>query len=172
MTLTAVLPALIIAVIVVVFFKKVAKTQDQHYDERQLVYRAQALRTGYLVSLVGLLLLLYMNDMVEGFTRTIDLSLWIFIVIFASIVAFSVHCIMTESFFSVGMNGTPYILLCLFVCVSNGIIGVSRILDGSLWQDGVVTFSRGSSLVGAVAFLIILLALVVKKQMLKKEERE
>ena len=129
-------------------------------------------KIGYLVTLAGLVLLLLLTEIVDGFSQVATPGFGMFFVIMFGIVVFSVYCIFHDSFFSVGEKGKTYILLCLFVVVANGVSAVGRIVKGTIIEEGKLTFSGTSNLIMATSFLIIVISLVIKNVQDKKEAAE
>jgi hypothetical protein len=51
-------------------------------------------------------------------------------------------------------------------------MGILRILDGSLFENGVITFASGASFICGLSFVIILIALAIKKASMGSEVAE
>ena len=62
--------------------------------------------------------------------------------------------------------------ICVLVIITNGLGAVRHISDGNLIEGGTVTFSNCGGLVCAIGFLIILISLIVKEAMSRKEVGE
>ena len=88
------------------------------------------------------------------------------------IVTFVVYCIFKEAFFQIGQNCTYYIALCAFIGLLNTVMGILRIVDGSFFENGVITFASGASFICGLSFLAILIALVIKKVSMGSEVTE
>ena len=167
----------IAAVIIIIFTililsRKSKSYQEKHFDEMQLSIRAAGYKIGYFVTLAGLLVLIILMDSVEGFSRQVAPSFGMFVVMMTGIVVFVIYCIFKEAFFSIGQNRRSYILLCLLILLVNGTGAVGQ-MKGRIYEDeGVFTFSNSANLVCSLSFLIILICLVIKSVMDRKEVAE
>ena len=88
------------------------------------------------------------------------------------IVTSVVYCIFKGAFFQIGQNGTYYIALCAFIGLLNTGMGILRLVDGSLFENGVITFSSGASFICGLSFVIVLIALAIKKVSIGSEVAE
>ena len=166
------IPVLIVAVLaaLIAFVKSGAK-RTKHYDEMQLKIRADGYRLGYLVTVLAVFAVIFLSEfgVLDGFvspTFAVEAALMLGITVFA------VYCILHDAFFSVGDRGGVYIGLCVLIVLTNGAMAVSRFLDGSILENGIVTFGSGGSTVMTLTFLAVLTALFVKKAQLKREAEE
>lgn len=163
---------LAVAIAVALLIRKRVAKQNTHYDEMQLQIRADGYRLGFfsLIAAVFILIFLYSFD---GLGNIIEPSLSMFIAVMISIVVFTVYCIGKGAFLQIDADGKSYSALLLVIILLNGALGIWRIVDGTLWVDGVMRFtSGGSNIVIAVGFLIVLVALMVDKSRRKNEVTE
>ena len=109
---------------------------------------------------------------IESFGKVISPSFCMMAVGLTGIVAFTVYCIFKDAFYSIGQNRKGYISLCVLVIIANGIGAIGRIREGTLIEDGVVTFSSCGGLLCAAGFLVILISLLIKEVSDKKEVYE
>ncbi len=163
-----------IAVIIIIVLIRVLKRdayKNNHYDERQLILRANGYKAGFLVTVIGILILILWIEGAEdyGFRSWIEPGFGMFAVLMIGIITFTVYCIVKEAFFAIGQKGNAYIVLCLVVSVLNAIPAAIRIVNGTIWDNGKISFESGSNLICAVSFLIIVVALLAKKIQTGKE---
>ncbi len=156
--------------VLLIWLIKRKSAQSQHYDEMQLKIRADGYRLGFFVTLFLIVAAILAVEC--GLDQYIASSLVMFTALMAGIVSFAVYCVMKEAFFSIGDKGGFYIVICLIIVLLDGGLSVSRIVDGSFWEGGAVSFPHGAGLVCALAFLVLLVALLIKKLQLRKEDAE
>ncbi len=144
--------------------------KKQHYDEMQLKIRADGYRLGYFVTIALLLVLLPVLD--SDLIQFISPSFAVYVVMMVGIVSSVVYCIFKGAFFQIGQNGTYYIVFCAFIGLLNTGMGILRIADGSLYENGVITFASGASFICGLSFVVVLAALVIKKISMGSEVSE
>ena len=161
--ITGMIAAIVIIVLIRVIRRDAVK--NQHYDERQIILRANGYKAGFMVTIIGILILILWIEGTEdyGLRNWIEPGFGMFAVMMTGIVTFTVYCIVKEAFFAIGQKGNAYIVICLAVSVLNAIPAVIRIGNGTIWDDGKISFQSGSNLICAVSFLIIVAVLLVKK---------
>ena len=165
-------PILLVAVLcAVIALVSSGARRTKHYDEMQLKIRADGYRLGYTVTLIALFAAIFLGEfgvldgvMTQAFADYAALML--------GIAVFAVYCIWHEAFFSVSDKSGAYIVLCVLIVLLDGFSAVSRIMDGSVRENGVVTFESGNSTLMTLLFLAILIALLVKRAQLKREDEE
>ena len=163
----------ILIVGVIMFMANKGSTgKDTHYDEMQLKIRATGYKLGFFVTLIGLYVFGFMIELIESFGKVISPSFCMMAAGFIGIVTFAVYCIIMDAFYSIGQNRKGYIFLCVLVILVNGIGTISHIIEGTLIEDGMVTFSNCGGLLGAAGFLVILISLLIKEVSGKKEVDE
>ena len=134
---------------------------SKHYDERQLVLRANGTKIGYYVTLIAETLVLMLTEF--GIIPLTSVTLAVFVALMAGVVTFAVYCIVKDVFFSIGEKGNYYILMCGVITLADGAAAVSSIVSGTILIDGVPTFFSCNALVLTLVFLVILVALLVRK---------
>ena len=91
----------------------------------------------------------------------------------AGLVTFAVQCILNDAFFGLEDASKGYMALIIAIVASNLLLGILRIIDGSLWVNGVFKFTKGgSNLIMASGFAIVLVALLIKRARGKNEVPE
>ncbi len=160
--------AVMIAMIAVI---KKGRIRTRHYDEIQLKIRADAYQLGYLVTLLSTLAVIFLADF-GALEHVADTVFAVFAALILGLTVFAVYCIMHEAFFSVGDRNGTYIGLVVVTVVLDGFVSVSRFIDGSILENGIVTFQSGSSTVMTLMFLAVLTALLVKRAQQKREAEE
>ena len=96
-------------------------------------------------------------------------ELAIFVIILAGVMVYALYCIKNDSYFGVGTDTRTYRAVMWVVIVSNAISGFSNLKDGAM-VNGKLAFGPCASLLFCLAFVIIMIALYVKKYRLDKEE--
>ena len=140
----------------------------KHYDERQLVLRANGTRIGFFVTMIAEMLVLMLTEF-EVIPLT-SVTLAVFVALMVGAVTFAVYCIVKDVFFSIGDKGRSYRILCAVIVLLDGAAAVSRFADGTILKDGVPTFESCNTLVLALSFLVILVALLVRKNSGEEDE--
>ena len=151
----------IAAAIAAVILLRKERGGSKHYDERQLVLRANGTKIGFYVTLIAEMLVLMLAEF--GAIPLLSVTLAVFVALMIGVVTFAVYCIGKDVFFSLGDKGRGYCILCAVIVLLDGSLAVSRIVDGTILENGVPTFSSCNSLVMALAFLVILIALLIRK---------
>lgn len=170
-----IMPIVIVILIVgtIMFLvNKNSTRRDTHYDEMQLKIRATGYKIGFFVTLIGIFIFGFLIEIVPNFGSIISPSFCMMAVGFVGIVTFAVYCIFKDVFYAIGQNRKGYILICILVIVANGIGAVGHIMDGDLLENGRVTFSACGGLLCAAGFFVILISLIVKETMDRKEVDE
>lgn len=158
--------ALIIFALIWKFSKKSMKGQ---FDERQELVRGR----GYKYACFTLLGLLTLDLLLESYgtfeTLPVSRALALFFIILAGVMVYALYCIKNDSYFGVGTDTRTYRAVMWVVIVSNAISGFSNLKDGAM-VNGKLAFGPCASLLFCLAFVIIMIALYVKKYRLDKEE--
>ncbi len=143
--------------------------RNKHYDERQLLLRANGYRIGFFVTSFALLVLILLTE--AGVSLKVSTGLAMFIVLMMGIVTFAVYCIMRDVYFSVGESSKRYILFWTIIVVINAIPVTQRLIDGTFLENGILSFSGGgANFVCELSFLIVLVAIIVRKLQPEKED--
>ena len=163
MKLTEMLLWLFVVVVCVALFVVLRKGRGEHreYDERQLALRAEGYRRGFFVTIFLEMLVLFLLEM--KIIPAPCATLAIYAALLAGIVTFAVFCIVKDVFFHVGEKGNYYLVVCGIIVLMDGAAAVSRIVDGSVLENGLPTFDGCNALLLTLVFLTILIALLVRK---------
>ena len=145
---------------------------NSHYDEMQLKIRATGYKIGFFVTLIGLFVFGFLIECVPNISKVISPAFCMMSVGLIGIFTFAVYCIFNDAFYSIGQSRKRYMYICVLVIITNGLGAVRHISDGNLIEGGTVTFSNCGGLVCAIGFLIILISLIVKEAMSRKEVGE
>lgn len=163
---TGLFAVLVIAAVVWLIWRKEAPACT--YDERQLVLRGNGTRISFFVTLIAEALVLMFTEL--GVVPLESATLAVFAALMVGVVTFAVYCIRKDVFFRIGQNETRYMALCGVIVVLDGIVAGTRIADGSLLENGVPTFDGCNALVMALSFLVILVALFLRKRAGEEDE--
>ena len=167
--LEAVIWIVVIAVIIAaVAILRKQRGGDKRYDERQMTLRAAGSRLAFFVTLIAGVVVLFLAEM--EILPAAAFTLALFVALMAGIVTFAVFCIVHEVFFSLGDKGNYYRVLFGVIVLIDGFAAVTRIADGTILENGVPTFAGCSSLVMTLAFLVIFIALLVRRDRGEEDE--
>ena len=144
--------------------------QNNHYDEMQLSIRLKGYKIGFFVTLTGLFILIFLMECSNVFESKVSASFALGLVGFAGIVTFAVYCILKDAFYSIGQNRRSYMILCLIVILSNGIGMIGSVREWMDSEDKALTFVNSANLLCGVSFLIILIALIAKDNIDRRDE--
>ena len=144
------------------------KAMKGQFDERQELVRGR----GYKYACFTLLGLITADLLAESFgvfeTLPVTRDLVLFAIILAGVMVYALYCIKNDSYFGVGTDTRTYRAVMWVVIVSNAISGFSNLRDGAM-VDGKLAFGPCASLLFVIAFVIIMIALYVKKYRADKE---
>ncbi len=154
----------------IIFVVKDSTRKDSHFDEMQLKIRATGYKIGFYVTLIGVFIFGYLFEVNPGFNKVLSPSFCMMAAGLVGIFSFAVYCIFKDAFYSIGQNRKVYIWICVLVIFTNSLGAIRHISDGTFIEDGIVSFSNCGGLLCATGFLVILISLIVKERVSKKEE--
>lgn len=145
-----------------------SRGEHREYDERQLALRAEGYRRGFFVTLAAgaAALVLLEAELIPASCATLAL----YSALIAGILTFAVFCIVKDVFFHIGEKGTYYMVMCGVIVLMDGASVVSEIVHGTILENGVPTFTSCNSLMLALVFLVILVALLVRRSRGESDE--
>ena len=155
---------LMAATFTIAFLSKNSKLRTQHFDEMQLLIRATAYRNAFFTVLGVLAVLMVLSSDIFGLDRIFDTATQMCTALMAGITVFAVYCIKKDAFFGIDYDHKGYVYMIFGIGVFNLVMGIWRLIDGTIRVDGVITFTHGASnLIIGVGFFIVLVALLLKK---------
>lgn len=155
---------LLAATLTFAFISKNSKIKTQHYDEMQLLIRAIAYRNAFFTVLGVLAVLMVLSSDIFGLEKIVDTATQMCTALMAGITVFAVYCIKKDAFFGIDYDRKGYVYMIFGVGLFNLVMGVLRVVDGTIRVDGVITFTHGASnLIIGAGFFIVLVALLLKK---------
>ena len=161
-------------VFAIIFLISRKKADALYYDEMQLQIRGDAYKLGFLAVVVLLAVtgLLYDADGLN-ISNYMTTDMLLFLILYAGVTVFAVYSILNNAFFRVLENGNRYLLLCVFLFVSNGASLFQSIRSGRFLEHGVLDFGAGgANLLCVVCFLLISGAIVIRKAGRNEDEDE
>lgn len=164
--------AAIIVIALLVYVIVNAKKKDNHFDEMQLIKRAKGYKIGYFILLIGLTIYAGLSAYDPGLKDRVEPTIAVFIIMMISILIFAIYCIFNEAFFTIGENSKGYSFVCVAMILLNGIGSYRTISEGEFFKDGILTYSGTGNIVITIIFTIILICIVAKSIMNKKEAEE
>ena len=158
-------------VIGLIFRLRRGKKSDRgkvEYDERQLLARGKAYKAGFFVTLLYCLLFAALSVTEIPFFQSVTGML---LGVFLGIAVFAVTAIRNDAYLGLNENKRSFLILGCVVAVADLVIGVCNGLDGTLMENGQLTFDCLNLMVG-VLFTVIVAALLIHDRQVKKEEME
>lgn len=143
-----------IGVVALLFRKKVL---DCTFDERQERARGQAFQYGFF-TLIGAVLVYSLAEQLLG--RWCEPLVGAMLCICAGVGVFAVVCILKDAYLS--LKEKPRTVMTLFVVISaaNLVLGGVYLAEGTLVEDGVLTFRAVNLIAGSTTLLILAVYLV------------
>lgn len=149
-----------------------AKKKDNHFDEMQLIKRAKGYKIGYFILLIGLTAYAGLSAYNPDLKNRVEPTIAVFIIMMISILIFAIYCIFNEAFFTIGENSKGYAMVCVAMILLNGIGGYNSISEGEFLKDGVLGYDGTGNLIVTAVFTVILICIIVKSIMNKREADE
>lgn len=161
--------ALILVVVFFVSLIKIKSSREKEFDERELQIRGNAYRYAYSALIlfhafyVILLLVVGRPMMADGVGSLLS--------IFLSIAVFAVYCIRHDAFKTMRTERgfRAYAFLLAVVVAINGWSGILAIRRGEVISDGLLQVPV-SSICCAVTFLVVLIAMLIRRMQQKTED--
>lgn len=156
-----------IAVVALVIWRLTSKTkQNCEYDERQLLVRGKGFQYGFFT------LMIY--DMFYGAACMVEMPVWcdnmagIFGGIILALLIFGIYCIWNDAYMSLNANRKSIYILFFVGSISNLFAGIFSVLDGSIIEDGKITFHSINLLLG-ILFAVFMIVFWLKN---RRDNRE
>lgn len=132
----------------------------ERYDERQELERGRGFKYAFFTMLSYCLVMLFM-DMV-GLPIAVDTSVLYFCGALLGILVCMVYCIWHESYFALNQNMRTVMIALGLIDLFNFVIGLSHLIDGTLVENGRLTF-RIINLLCAILFFALFLTMLLKR---------
>ena len=167
-----------IGIVIVLGILSIFKRKRCEFDEMQTINRASAYKRAYFTSNI-ILAGVIVYSVVEGKEMSPQMLTGLIMTsVVLSFLVFALHCVVHNSFFSLGKTSKAYCALCLVVGIIQGLNFVSTIKRWSAgteaadnFLDYFMEFSL-TSLLLAIAFITIAVAIAVKMFIDKKASEE
>lgn len=151
---------------IVAIRKKMSSGITEHYDERQMIVRGKAFKLGCMVTIA--LNMIY-GLFLYGLTKEFVAPQFVVIAIaMIGIVVYSVYCIFKDAYVQVGANIKSFLIIDILVVLCNAFSAFINRGQGITYEGFATSFSL--NLLLAITFGIVLVALVAKTVIDKKEE--
>ena len=151
-----------------IVFVKLGRQQDR-YDERQEINRGKAYKSAF--ATVCIWELLYFIAKTNGIPIPADDGLMAIAGVLTSICVYAVLCIFTDAYFPINRSSNAIIALWIVIGIMNIAVGIWNIADGKMITDGRLNV-RASGMLGGIIILIVAIACIVRKIVLKDSETE
>lgn len=132
----------------------------ERYDERQELERGRGFKYAFFTMLVYLLVMVYIDA--AGLSLAADTSLLYCCGILLGILVYMVYCVWHESYFALNQNMRSVMIALGLIGLSNFLIGLINLLDGTLVENGKLTF-RITNLLCSFLFFALFLTMLLKK---------
>ena len=160
---------LLVGLLLVVVILKVTKKDGKikcKYDERQEVVRGRAFKYAFFTLMGCCIFYGVVNSMGERFYM--DPLAGMVFNICVGVTVYASYCIWKESYFSLNENPKRVLIAFGVIGVFNTAMGISHICDGSIMENGMVSF-RCVNLICGIMLFVIMGVIVAKKIALKRE---
>ena len=155
---------ILVAFLVFVFLAKSKVNRMQHFDEMQLLIRAKAYRNAFYTVISGLVVLMFLSTDFFGLDKLVDTPTQMCTVLMVGIMVFAIYCIEKDAFFGIDYDKKGYAYMIFGIGALNLIMGIWRVIDGTIWENGVIKFTHGASnLIMGIGFFVVFVALILKK---------
>ena len=146
-----------------------AKYPKGEYDERQELLRGRAYRHAFLTVLI----LAAIHAMFVSLTERpiMEDGVSAMLLVLVGVAVFAIDCILHDAFFTVKTQPVPYLCLCALCVLANAVGGITNLLEGECFRDGLLTTSCFSLAVGVV-FLAVFVTIILKVYVLREAEDE
>ena len=138
------------------------------FDERQMAVRGRGYMFAfYIIILVMCLMPVVMTDEIQTFLG----DLIYFIPLCVGLPVHVMYCVWKNAYVELNLNVKSWVVLMIFIGIFNLILGVSRIIDGTIIEDGVLQANAINLYLGILVF-VILIELLIKNAIDRKEADE
>jgi hypothetical protein len=146
--------------------------RKQTFDERQLLIRAKAYRIGYISLIVAVIAITFLQTW-EKWTSTVDTPFAMLSALMFSLMVFGVYCVTHDAFFHRTDNPKAYLGICIAVMLLNVLAVIRHVKDnGTLFVGGKLTLSPGGNMLFSGMFLVLVITIVIKMILVKREDEE
>ena len=163
-----IITALVIVIIVWKFNKKNMKGQ---FDERQELVKGKGYKYAFFTTLGLIAVDLLCESSCYFENSVVPHELALFFVILAGVLVYALYCIKNDAYFGVGNDTRAYRAVMWVVIACNAASGFSNLRDGA-FENGKLEFGPCASLLFCAAFIVILIALYLKKSTSEEDDAE
>lgn len=156
---------IVIAIITSVVTVK-GRGKAAQFDERQLIARGKALGAGFYTLMLALVCYIFYSEIVEN--PVLDTSIGIALCIIIGVAVFAVIGVTKDAFVGFTENAARRKTLFGILGGVNLVFGVLGILDGSLIEDGKLSFSVLNLAIGALS-AVVCIGLAIRSAQQKKQ---
>jgi hypothetical protein len=143
--------------------------QSAKYDERQELEQGRGFRYAFytMLAFVGLVFCFQMAELIPGHIAALLYGCSVFL----GCAVYCIYCIWHDCYFALNQKTGAVLIVLGLIAALNLFLGISSIIDGSLIENGRLTFRSMNLLCGAL-FLVVFAALLMKKLWSGKEADE
>lgn len=165
----AILVVMVVCIVIVSYRKEKSVKQSEVFDERQMKIRGDAFKWSFTVMVVYYMAYAILVSFTGDGLGAVELM--IFIGLELGLVFCSVYCILRDAFIAINRS-FGFIVVLSACCIVAQLIGYyrERAAGALLIEDGKLT-ATALPLSIAVSFMIILVALLVRRHYEKREEQ-
>ena len=146
----------VLGLLVVMLLFKYVKIKKEgsnfEYDERQQIARGNGFKYAYITSIIynGVLCMLA----VLGNPLPIDMSVLILAGILLSVLVYVIYCVRHDAYVSLNENANRLMIVFSIIGIVNTLIGVMHIIEGTMIEEGMVTFRCMNLLCGIMLLFV------------------
>lgn len=142
--------------------------KSRQYDERQLLAQGQATKYAYYTLMACLAAYVLYDSQAEASILTAPVG--VFMCVCVSVMVYAVACIVKDAYIAFNASRGVQMFAFALIGVSNAALGIMRIIDGTMLQDGRLQPQMINLTVGIMG-IVIAAALAIRTAMQKKENR-
>ena len=147
----------VLTVIVVYLVKRAAEGKTADFDERQTAARGEAFKYAFFTTAAAEL---FYVCAAEGGFSPLDTALGSILAVLLGVTVFAVIAVVRDAYLSLREKPRSTVILSALMIAMNLLIGIPKLTDGRVFQNGQMTFD-GVSLVIAAMFAVILAVFVI-----------
>lgn len=139
----------------------------ERYDERQELERGRGFKYAFFTMLFYFLIMVFIDA--SGLPLAADTSLLYCCGVLLGILVYMVYCIWHESYFALNQNMRSVMIALGLIGLSNFLIGLCNLFNGTLVENGRLTF-RIMNLLCSFLFFALFLTMLLKKLVSSKSD--
>jgi Na+-translocating ferredoxin:NAD+ oxidoreductase RnfA subunit len=144
--------------------------QLSHYDERQKQIQAKGNYIGYMTMIGMSVAVMFILE--SGKKVLFSPGMWVLMTIMVSCLTGIIYTIVRGAYIEYDKKGNTQLLLFALLGAANVLSAVAQGTHGHLFVHGVITVASGANLICGMYFLVMFLAVLIRKFTDKRESEE